>query len=282
MPNNNRSATYRQHAKAGPFPAQVDPFAETGRYFQQIHASMINRIVEDIQDTLWDLGYVAGSETSLQILDKREPDVFVRREADPLPPPAPWDYPAAAEAIHTSPGLAVETGLPELQSIDITSLDDGRLVTVLEIVSPSNKAREADIQAYRIRRYGLLTRGVNLVEIDLTRSAKRLMDNHWVPDYAYHVAIYLPQQPARLLGMTYGAPLEPFALPLRGDVVPVDVQKVYQYAYGLKRIAVQINQEDGYRSEKLPFPSLLSDKQKVAALAAVEAWQPELARLAVE
>lgn len=81
------------------------------------------------------------------------------------------------------------------------------------------------------------------------------------------------------MGMAYGKPFKRFALPLRTDAIAVDLHPQYQAAYRAKAIAVQIWHYHQYAASELPFPSLLTDEQKQAALDAVHAWQTELTRL---
>lgn len=49
-----------------------------------------------------------------------------------------------------------------------------RVVTVLELLSPSNKARGPDRDAYLMKRNEYLAAGLNVIELDLLRSGQRL------------------------------------------------------------------------------------------------------------
>lgn len=275
-----RPNTYVQLLKKGPFPGLIDIWAEAGRYFQQIHSGMIDHILGQIQDPLLEMGYIAGKETSLQVIEGREPNVFVRRET-PLPTEkstAKWNYAAAAEAVLAEPGIQAE--VPDLQALFITEFQSGELVTVLEIILPSNKSQPYLISEYQERRGQLLLgRGVNVVEIDATRSVKRLLERQLTLAHAYHRAIYLPLEWPWVLVNDYGQPLKRFALPLRGNAVGVEPQDAYNYAYRLAAIAGHIAHENRYTEEDLPFPTLLTAQQRQSALDTAVAWQAELARL---
>jgi hypothetical protein len=275
------SAEFVEHLTNGPFPGTIDVWAEAGRYFQQIHSGMIDHILEQIQRPLLAMGYLAGKETSLQIMEGRQPDVFVRRSGDQggrTPTLERWDYVAAAVAVMSEPGLEAEE--PELLSLHITEFATSQLVTVVEIVSPRNKSQDYVIEDYRQRRARLVQeQGINVVEIDPTRSVKRLLDHPFTASAHYHVAVYLPLEWPRVIPLTIGEPIKRFALPLRGQVVPVEPQAAYDHAYRTATIAGHIQNEGRYTEDALPFPTLLSDDQRRQALVTVQKWQERLARL---
>jgi len=273
------SDSYVQLLAHGPFPGRIDPWAETGRYFHQIHSGMIGTLLEQLRLPLLKKGYVASRETSLQIAEGREPDVAVR-SGGPLPAVKHWDYASAAQAILTEPGIAMDWELPELEAIYITGMKMGDLITVVEVISPSNKTHDPTIAEYQERRKHLIrVSGVNVVEIDLTRSVKRTLSDILATTYPYHVAVYLPQKPSWLLGVDFQEAIKPFALPLHETVIRVETQAAYDAAYRQASTAVQIRKERYYNEDDLPFPTLLTNDQQRDALRAVESWQTELVRL---
>jgi hypothetical protein len=277
------SAAYVQLLQRGPFPGQIDPWAEAGRYFQQIHSGMIGAVLRQIKDALVPLGYVAVRETSLQITERREPDIHVRTTLPVTNGGVVSRYVEAAQTVRVEPGIALTGELPDLEAIHIRELGSGQLVTMLEIISPSNKADTQLIQEYQERRERLVRhKGVNVVEIDSTRSVKRLVMDQLATAYAYHLVVYLPDELPRLIGVDFGEPLKRLALPLRGEVLPVETQAAYDDAYDAASIPVQLYDEDQYRLDVLPFPSTLTEAQHSAAQDAVTHWQAELQRLAAE
>lgn len=272
------SDTYVQLLKQGPFPGQIDPWAENARYFQSIHSGMIDHLLSQIQDPLLKRGYLVGKETSLQIVEGREPDLYVRGNIETLPQEMIWDYVMAATAVAAEPGLIAETR--DLQALHISDSRAGDLVTIVEIVSPGNKTQDLVIEEYQERRGRLLLRqGVNVVEIDATRSNKRLLQHYLTAAHAYHIAVYLPHQWPRVVYSNFGQPLKRIALPLRAEVIAVELQKAYDHAYQMAATAGHIRKEKQYTLEGLPFPSLLTDEQRQSALQAVDAWQKQLAEL---
>jgi len=237
---------------------------------------MISAMLEMLQMPLMERGYVAGRETSLQIAARREPDVYIRREDRPSPPDLSWNYEIAAAEVLAEAGTLVAAE-DELDAVTIREAQSGDLVTVIEIVSPGNKTRDHEISAYRERRSRLLLeRGVNVVEIDPTRSMKRLTANRVTQESAYHVAIFLPGDAVRIVEINFEQSLSRIALPLREDVIPLETQQAYERAYQQSLSAWHIQHEDGYIIANLPFPSTLSEAQRDSALAAVEIWKQKL------
>lgn len=271
------SDIYVETLDLGPFDGQVDPWAEDGRYFQQIHSGMIEYTLQQIKYPLAKLGYVAGKETSLQIMQGREPDVFVLQETHK--PVMIWNYAQAAETVQAAPGTVTDRE-PDLQHVSIFDAEDGELVTIIEMVSPRNKTHHAEILAYRERRdMFIYEKSINVVEVDPTRSVKRLLQNSLTERHAYHIAIYLPAQLTRVIEINFGEGLPRYALPLRGEVIPIETHLTYQQAYRFASIAAQIRKTGHYTEDHLPFPSLLTETQRREALQRIETWEKRLSQL---
>lgn len=273
---------YTLHYARGPFAGSVDPWAEDDFYFNQLHSGIIAKILGQIWEPLFNLGYVVSKEASLQIAEIHKPDIAVR-QLDVQPDveyPRPLDYSSAAAAILAEPGVAIDSMEAEFQAIFIRALEDHRLVTVIEIISPSNKDTSAIVMRYRERRQdSLLSQGVNVVEVDLTRSVKRLLEHPLTAQHPYHIAIFIPDDRPRVVTVDLGEPVKRVAIPLRADVVGVDLQDAYGQAYIEAMIAMQIDSKGGYIPKHLPFPSLLTGEQRDQLLKQVKVWKSELDRL---
>lgn len=271
------SKAYVQALTQGPFPGRIDPWAETGRYFQQIHSGIINHLLIQIQNPLIEMGYLVGKETSLQIAENREPDVYIRHSQPyTREQVGEWDYTSAAVAVEAEPGLQAE--MPELEALYIKSLDMGDLVSVVEIVSPSNKTAQL-VDGYRGRRNDLLDKGVNVVEIDATRSQMRLFKHELTTIFPYHIAIHMPMSLPRVISISFQESFKRFAIPLDNQVFPAEAQAAYDDAYRNVAIAGHIRHEGRYTEADLPFPSLLTNQQRTEALTAVDRWTSELEHL---
>lgn len=276
---NHFSAEYVEYFKRGPFPESIDPFAEKGHYFHAIHGGMIDALLDSIQDRLIAMGYQAGRETSLQIVKNRQPDIYVQQPKEQLS--RQWDYEAVAASVQVEAGIMVSDEEFELDAIHISTQMTGELITVIEIISPRNKSHAHDAAIYQQQRAELFLRqGANVVEIDCTRSIRRLVTHALTTAHPYHIAIHLPHDLPRVLVTDFLQPMKPFALPLNAEVIRVETQSTYDRAYQRAAIAGKIQQEHEYNLDELPFPSLLSDEQKQQLSAASKAWQAELKRLA--
>lgn len=276
------SADYIHHYQQGPFPGQIDPWAEAAHYFQQIHSGMIGQLLDQIREPLLQMGYVAGREAGLQIAEGREPDIYIKdRQSETDQQTPQWDYDTAALEVLAEPGIAVEAD--GVDALHIKSAGDGRLVTVVEIISPGNKTRPHLISAYQERRSRLVSgQGVNVVEIDPTRSVKRLFEHLLTQTAAYHIAIYLPDENPRVLPVKLAEPLKRIALPLSAEVLPLELQHAYDAAYQQASIAPQLTLDHNYTLTALPFPSLLSEHERQHLSAQVTDWQTKLNQLKTE
>lgn len=277
MSNKRFSQAYVEHLRRGPFAGRVDPWAEIGRYFHQIHNRMITFMQDALADELNERGYLVGRETSLQVFANRQPDLYVSgAQAEQT---TPLEYTAVADALDVDSGVAIvdEHATGDLEALQIVNLRTNQLVTVVEIISPSNKTHPSEIATYLQQRHTLfLSRGVNVVEIDATRSVKRLLSHQLTRENAYHVAVHLPADLPRVLVSQYNQPLPAFALPLDVDGVRVNTQSLYDMAYQRGQIAAWLHRDLDYAADALPFPSLLTESQKAALQQTVATWRAEL------
>lgn len=276
MTARSSSTDYSTLLDIGPFPGCIDPWAEDGHYFQQIHAEIISLLARQMKPLLKQKGYKIGREASLQITEGREPDIFIQRAMAMPVSQGLANYNLAAAEVLAKPGIQIDAEVT-LQALHIHH--GNSLVTVVELISPGNKTKPEVVMEYRARRERLIEHNVNVVEIDPTRSVKHLINDPIVKDYPYHVAVFLPGSSPYFIGMEFGKPLDRVAIPLRGEVVAVELQDAYQDAYNLYSIGGQILEQGHYDEQHLPFPSLLTADQRTEALEAVARWKARLQEL---
>lgn len=246
-----------QLLKRGPFPNQVDPWVESGRYFRQIHADLSQSFLSQYHEALLAVGYIAGLDWTLQSGEHNNAHADI----------VPKLY------------LNIEVSVPDLKSIFIREMSSGNTVTIIEFISPYSKIDNTSIQAYsQEREHWINEKGTQFVEIDLTRSENRLNKSVVGNTHSYNVTVHVKTGP-RVIFIDYGKPLPQIALPLHNEVIPIDLQTIYDAAYQQTIVAAHMLKDDFYTEANLPFPSLITDLQIREAAETVSRWREELKRL---
>jgi hypothetical protein len=240
------SEAYVQLLRRGPFPGCIDPWAEDDYYFHQLHNTILSSLIHQMARPLLENDYILSLELSLQIAGEEKSD--------------DWD--------HT-----------DLNAIYIRYRNNPSALTIIELVSPYTKSHPEKTARYQVYRQRMIQEvKTNVVEIDLTRSTSRLVAAPFSNTDPYYVAIFIPDEPLRLIKHEFAAPLRRFALPLYKMVLSVDLQSAYDEAYQCLIIAPQIQQDRKYNVQHFPQNSIhtIDDEQRQAALQTVEAWQNQL------
>jgi hypothetical protein len=133
--------------------------------------------------------------------------------------------------------------------IEIRQRGDGRLVTLVEVVSPSNKTTSAGRQAYLEKRAEARGGGANLVEIDLVLQGQPTLDysREGLPDWDYAVTITRATQAEKheIYSATLQKRLPRFRLPLAADDrdTVLDLHASFTRCYDQGGFAAQIDYE---------------------------------------
>jgi hypothetical protein len=160
-----------------PFPG-MDPYLE--RDWEDVHHRLVQYASDTLQPDLPD-----------DLLARVDQRVFVESEGARIRPIAPdvriaAAYPAPEEsrapALREGAAALVEPLVFELDELEVTEGyieirqgNDGRVITVIEFLSPSNKRRGAGQDQYLQEQAELLPSDSSLVEIDLVRSGQRVL-----------------------------------------------------------------------------------------------------------
>ena len=161
-----------------PFPG-MNPFME--QTWPDVHLSLIGFVREALGVELPE-DLVAKAEQQVDVIESPpdsshaiRPDVAIVDVAESwergLPPL--WTPGADAGVIAVAEPELLVAKEPPHRWIEIRT-DLGDLVTVIEVLSPSNKIGHRD--AYRAKRRDYVAAGVNVVEIDLLRGGARTVD----------------------------------------------------------------------------------------------------------
>ena len=146
--------------------------------------------------------------------------------------------------------------------IEIRQRSDGRLVTLLEVVSPANKTTGVGRGAYLAKRAEARHAGGNLVEIDLVLQGQPMLDysREGLPDWDYAVTVTRSVQPERYEIYTATLPkprLPRFRLPLAADDrdTVLDLYAAFCRAFDQGNFAAKID----YQRDP---PTRLSEEQR--------------------
>jgi hypothetical protein len=197
---------------ANPFPG-MDPYLE-GNLWPTVHANLGTEVARRLNATIRPK-YVALTvqRVVLAVFDEPErsqdrwPDVgVVTRE--------PRDA-GGATAVATAP-LEANAPAPESipqYSVEIRDTAGRRLVTSIEILSPTNKRGDGRDE-YAVRRREILAGPAHLVEIDLLRAGDRFPVDRPLPSVPYFVFVSRVERRPRV---------QIWPIPLAGPLPPVRV-----------------------------------------------------------
>lgn len=249
-----------------PFPG-MDPWLERPSLFPDVHNSLIYVLKAAINAVL-PAGYVATGDTRVYVDPelRRTPDVGVFG-----PDRVPTGSSAVAVATLTQAGLLAAATEPiadpvEEHYLEIRSVDDERLVTAVEIVSPTNKKPgEEGRVSYQQKQGEFRLGGVNLVEIDLLRGGPHTTA---VPEgrlrataaaFDYHISVMLAGPPREYfvapIRLTDRLPALPIPLDPELTPVTVDLQTVFDRCYDEGGFAKRA------RYNRPPDPPLAAEQQ---------------------
>jgi hypothetical protein len=223
-----------------PFPG-VDPFIEDQGLWQDFHHTFINYWREAIAAVLPD-DYVVRIDERFEIVETlqpvarhRLPDIAIVQTEDEAASPKPWSSPPS--------GLRVvePVRIPQLVEdaqresyLEILRLPDRKLVTILELLSPTNKTGRGRL-SYLTKRNEILLNGIHLVELDLLLGGERLVMLEEPPASEYYAYISRAgcDSACEVYPLRLNLPLPSLPIPLLakdGDVW-IDVQQVLETAF---------------------------------------------------
>jgi hypothetical protein len=145
--------------------------------------------------------------------------------------------PASGVALLEAP---VTLRLPQVEVerqvyLEIRRRETGRVVCVIEMLSPINKTRGGGQQEYLAKRAAVLESPAHLVELDFLRGGERLPMEEPLPPAAYYVFIsHADLRPdCGVWPIQLTDPLPTIPIPLTGDVapVPLDLQAALAVVY---------------------------------------------------
>ncbi len=220
-----------------PFPG-MDPYLEHAALWPSVHTRLMVELARQLRPLIRPR-YVASVEERVYLEepeDQRIPDVWVQRlRENGLPEQSP----------ETSLATPVVIEVPELEVHEayIEILDryrDQKVVTVIEVVSPTNKAAGNGRTAYRAKQREVLGTECHLVEIDLLRRGTHALavPEAWVGELRpYDYLLCVSRWPRRRRFEVYRwllrARMPRIRMPLAepDKDVPLDIQAALEQVY---------------------------------------------------
>src|SRR5205085_2054027 len=131
--------------------------------------------------------------------------------------------------------------------IEVRQRADNRLVTLVDVVSPTNKIKPQGREAYLERRREARSQNASIVEIDLVMQGQPMLDysRDGLPDWDYAITVTRCIQPERyeIYTSTLQKRLPRFKLPLAMDDrdTVVDLQAAFARCYDQAGFAAQLD-----------------------------------------
>ena len=231
-----------------PFPG-MDPFMELR--WVHLHTSLTTYICDQLQAQLPSdllaqsneriVMELADDEGMRSIVGSARPDVGVIEAASTTIAP-----PLASHLVDAAPsGVLIDefddpVSEPYIEIVDAQTR--AKIITVIELVSPTNKLAGKGREPYLTKQEATLKAKINLVEIDLTREGDRTAIMPWCrqlplpwPTYlaGVHRQFGLPKSRLEYHALPMELPLKPIAIPLRpGDRdIVLQLQPLIEQAY---------------------------------------------------
>lgn len=228
--------TVKTDALYSPFPG-MDPYTEARSLWKGIHTQLIGELSTHQLPPLLAPGYFVDAEPSLQIHSQRDiyPDIQIMTTLSPSPSLAAGSGLAVAEPTATILTFPEDDEDEEEESaIFIREAGSEKLVTVIEIISYSNKTAGSEKRArYLLKRRELLSGGVHLIEVDLLRWGRRVISA--LPHQPYHILVSRadeqPHSNVWSFSLADAIPDTPLPLTAPDEYVPLRLQAAYTTVY---------------------------------------------------
>lgn len=217
-----------------PFPG-MDPYLE-GPLWTSVHTSLVNEIARQLAPQLRPK-YFALPQERVVVTVPDPSEIQFRTRIPDVGVYASDETQARGGAAAIAAPLVLDALVPENAPnpyVEIRDVEHRRLVTTIEVLSPSNK-RGPGAEEYRKKRQEMLASDVHYLEIDLLRVGERFPLAGTLPSVSYFV--FLSRANRRPRVEVWPTPLEqPLPrvpvplLPDDGDVV-LDIQVAFQTVY---------------------------------------------------
>jgi Protein of unknown function (DUF4058) len=219
----------------------MNPFLEAPELWSEFHSRMIVAIADALDESL-SRDYRVAVEKRVY-LDQGDETVLIGiPDVSVMSVP---NVPAAPTAVLTAP-ITVEVPLEEEvqeRFLEIREVATGRVVTVIELLSPKNKRSKVGREAYLKKRRQIMMSQTHWVEIDLLRGGDALpMTGAIESDYRILVSASECRPKAQLYAFNLQQVIPTIAVPLNGTAtVSLDLQPLLHRVYDKARFELAID-----------------------------------------
>jgi hypothetical protein len=238
-----------------PFPG-MNPYLEHPELWHQVHNRLIVGIADAIADQIAPQYLVSIEQRIYQSFDDPQSligiaDVGIKHDAWSV---AQNEQNEGAVTTLTKP-QRVQVKMPwevKERYLEVREVATKELVTVIEVLSPTNKRAGEGRSLYEAKRIKILTSMTNLVEIDLLRSGKPMMVQG-APQSQYRILVSRASDrpDADLFAFDIQEVIPHFPVPLRGEIPEptVDLQTILNDTYQRGRLDLLIDyQRNGLKT----------------------------------
>lgn len=252
-----------------PFPG-MNPYLEQSGVWHDFHQALITTVRNALTPQIVPV-YIAKIEDHIYIheLSVEERTFLGRSDVSVVRHSPPATTATAGRAVVAPASGLITPGVDTVHEsyIEIRDRETTEVITVIELLSPTNKAPGSDREQYVGKRKAILASNTHLVEIDLLRVGQRMpVENLPACDYVVMVSRSYDRPRVELwpLGLRDPLPLIPVPLRLEDRDATIDLGRLLQEQFDAAGYANYI-----YRNS--PQPPLGEGEAK---------WAEELARAA--
>jgi Protein of unknown function (DUF4058) len=234
-----------------PFPG-MDPWLEEPGFWLDFHNRLITSIADAIVPQVAPNYYVGIEQRTYE--SRPGAAIYVGRPDVGITWVGPAESPSGGTESRSSSGpgvLELDVEVPVTDHVDewyleVREATKGKLVTVIEVLSPTNKSRQPGRKQYLRKRGKILDSQTSLVEIDLLRAGKAMpieISSPVTGDYRILVSRGKSRPLARLYVFGLRQPIPPIPIPLLPrDAEPMlDLNSVLHDLYDRARFDLRLN-----------------------------------------
>jgi hypothetical protein len=224
----------------------MDPHLEHPSLWPDVHNRLLAALADDLSARVAPRYYV-GLERRTYLL-KADDLVFIGRPDIAIA--SATDVSGSAPHLVATSVTVLEVDVPMQDEVsenflEIHEVKTGKLVTVLELLSPVNKLHRQGREEYEWKRGSIFRTWTNLVEIDLLRAGEPMpvVGVQVQSDYRILVSRGLQRPHASLIAFSLRQPIPAFTLPLlSGDDEPeVALNRILHLLYQRARFDLRLD-----------------------------------------